>query len=97
ILFFFQAEDGIRYFHVTGVQTCALPISILGKFGTGGVPSLRTVPFRQRLITQTGGGAAYWTGEAKPKGLTSFNFVSTTLEPLKEIGRASCRGRAKPA
>src|SRR5207302_3541575 len=28
--FFFQAEDGIRDFHVTGVQTCALPISCLG-------------------------------------------------------------------
>src|SRR5690606_41080018 len=27
VLFFFQAEDGIRDFHVTGVQTCALPIS----------------------------------------------------------------------
>src|SRR5690606_18863367 len=26
--FFFKAEDGIRAFHVTGVQTCALPISI---------------------------------------------------------------------
>src|SRR5690606_40578527 len=25
-IFFFQAEDGIRDFHVTGVQTCALPI-----------------------------------------------------------------------
>src|SRR5215475_14129507 len=25
--FFFQAEYGIRDFHVTGVQTCALPIS----------------------------------------------------------------------
>src|SRR3712207_9470269 len=25
--FFFQAEDGIRYIGVTGVQTCALPIS----------------------------------------------------------------------
>src|SRR5690606_26033768 len=24
--FFFQEEDGIRDFHVTGVQTCALPI-----------------------------------------------------------------------
>src|SRR5690606_41049920 len=24
--FLFQAEDGIRDFHVTGVQTCALPI-----------------------------------------------------------------------
>src|SRR5437870_7406191 len=26
-VFFFQAEDGIRDGHVTGVQTCALPIS----------------------------------------------------------------------
>src|SRR5260221_10015012 len=26
IFFFFQAEDGIRYHCVTGVQTCALPI-----------------------------------------------------------------------
>src|SRR6266511_2418764 len=25
IFFLFQAEDGIRDFHVTGVQTCALP------------------------------------------------------------------------
>src|SRR6266498_802891 len=27
--FFFQAEDGIRDADVTGVQTCALPISVL--------------------------------------------------------------------
>src|SRR5690606_40890053 len=27
---FFQAEDGIRDFHVTGVQTCALPICSAG-------------------------------------------------------------------
>ena len=26
VTFFFQAEDGIRDGHVTGVQTCALPI-----------------------------------------------------------------------
>src|SRR2546430_1338589 len=26
VFFFFQAEDGIRYLTVTGVQTCALPI-----------------------------------------------------------------------
>src|SRR5437773_5901174 len=31
IVFFFQAEDGIRDRDVTGVQTCALPISL----GTG--------------------------------------------------------------
>src|SRR6266508_6443860 len=29
--FFFQAEDGIRDGHVTGVQTCALPISRAGR------------------------------------------------------------------
>src|SRR5690606_40161387 len=28
ITFFFQEEDGIRDFHVTGVQTCALPICL---------------------------------------------------------------------
>src|SRR5258706_8896064 len=27
-IFFFQAEDGIRDWSVTGVQTCALPISV---------------------------------------------------------------------
>src|SRR6266403_2491107 len=27
LFFFFQAEDGIRDLYVTGVQTCALPIS----------------------------------------------------------------------
>src|SRR5690606_16320103 len=37
-LFFFQAEDGIRDFHVTGVQTCALPISrLMKKLGIQGV------------------------------------------------------------
>src|SRR5256885_3676293 len=29
-VFFFQAEDGIRDYKVTGVQTCALPISLHG-------------------------------------------------------------------
>src|SRR5260370_6338799 len=29
IFFFFQAEDGIRDSSVTGVQTCALPISVV--------------------------------------------------------------------
>src|SRR5207249_8374310 len=29
-IFFFQAEDGILYRNVTGVQTCALPISLRG-------------------------------------------------------------------
>src|SRR5690606_40268145 len=37
-LFFFQAEDGIRDVHVTGVQTCALPIFTIGE--------ATSVPFR---------------------------------------------------
>src|SRR2546422_7140049 len=32
-VFFFQAEDGIRDVAVTGVQTCALPISELNAYG----------------------------------------------------------------
>src|SRR5690606_40719628 len=37
-IFFFQAEDGIRDFHVTGVQTCALPI-----WGVSGVATPSTL------------------------------------------------------
>src|SRR3989454_6862222 len=39
--FFFQAEDGIRDYKVTGVQTCALPIFI---FSMNGTPGLFRVP-----------------------------------------------------
>src|SRR5256885_8810499 len=34
IFFFFQAEDGIRDYKVTGVQTCALPIYSAGKYAS---------------------------------------------------------------
>lgn len=59
------------------------PMTILGRMGQGGVPGPRRVPFRTRLITQTTGGNAYWTGEGAPKPLTKFDFTGTTLEPLK--------------
>src|SRR5699024_11720131 len=42
--FFFQAEDGIRYRSVTGVQTCALPISLLEKL----TPSLAIATLLKR-------------------------------------------------
>src|SRR5438445_2316713 len=36
VVFFFQAEDGIRDIGVTGVQTCALPISGAQRAAGGG-------------------------------------------------------------
>src|SRR3984885_15446912 len=49
IFFFFQAEDGIRDADVTGVQTCALPISLLTSISVSNVrefgsmaPAVRT-------------------------------------------------------
>jgi HK97 family phage prohead protease len=59
------------------------PRTILGRFGTAGVPALTSVPFRVPIVTQTGAGAGYWVGEAKAKPLTSFAFTRTTLTPLK--------------
>ncbi len=59
------------------------PMTILGKFGTGGIPSLRHVPFRVALLSQTAGGAGYWVGEGKAKPLTSITGERTTLTPLK--------------
>src|SRR5690606_39460842 len=42
--FFFQAEDGIRDFHVTGVQTCALPISTTGVMALLAIAGLLPLP-----------------------------------------------------
>src|SRR2546430_7447940 len=42
-MFFFQAEDGIRDLTVTGVQTCALPISPLRSLGV-------QLPFTQAAV-----------------------------------------------
>src|SRR5256886_12666510 len=50
LFFFFQAEDGIRDLTVTGVQTCALPIS-RGSDSRSGFPHSRGPLLRPRLAT----------------------------------------------
>src|SRR5690606_40725344 len=94
--FFFQAEDGIRDFHVTGVQTCALPIlrftdangSTLLEQDRGHTDisgRLRTLPFGR----STAGGAhvAFHESFAAPSDEVFAGFG--------EIGRASCRERGE--
>src|SRR5699024_11704646 len=46
VFFFFQAEDGIRDRNVTGVQTCALPISASHRI----FPQLQDLCFHSVLI-----------------------------------------------
>src|SRR2546426_8413280 len=46
--FFFQAEDGIRDYKVTGVQTCALPISTWLETDRTLRPARPSEPARQR-------------------------------------------------
>src|SRR5688572_31138613 len=58
--FFFQAEDGIRDLTVTGVQTCALPISNAGGLvgngcvGHGASPGTSLRPTGRSSIGHTG-------------------------------------------
>src|SRR5690625_7569284 len=51
--FFFQAEDGIRDGHVTGVQTCALPISCVGNTLDGTQHAALTRSNEQNRFTST--------------------------------------------
>src|SRR2546429_9512642 len=50
IVFFFQAEDGIRDVAVTGVQTCALPIS--SRAAWRAVPRLYAIRLQSRCLPQ---------------------------------------------
>src|SRR5690625_7306084 len=76
--FFFQAEDGIRNGHVTGVQTCALPILDAALSALAGV--LEVCP------GYAGGSVSNPTKQLVDSG------VSGHVEVVK-IGRASCRER----
>src|SRR2546422_9204706 len=75
MFFFFQAEDGIRDVAVTGVQTCALPISQL----VARMPGWLTAIVRDteiNLATYPG-----YSFETTPSLLAEFGastFVSTT-------------------
>ncbi|HGM5351265.1 TPA: phage major capsid protein [Serratia marcescens] len=55
------------------------PQTIIGRFGQGGIPSLRQVPFNIRVPAQISGGAAQWVGQGKAKPLTKFDFESITF------------------
>src|SRR5258707_1743343 len=62
--FFFQAEDGIRDFGVTGVQTCALPIYRQTSFRAGGGSRSEVSATGDRRKCQT-----YTASPAEPGGL----------------------------
>jgi len=59
------------------------PLTIIGQFGTNGIPSLRRVPFRTILASQTAGTTGYWVGEGQPKPVSKPTFASTYLLPYK--------------
>src|SRR3712207_7027623 len=86
--FFFQAEDGIRDIGVTGVQTCALPISSPMRMFIDGRPVEASTgeatpvvnPATEEVIAEV------------PKG--TVQDVDRAVEAAdREIGRASCRER----
>src|SRR5439155_16754441 len=92
LFFFFQAEDGIRDGHVTGVQTCALPIC----------RTLLTIPEKPPTWPMTSGdpGWLHPLAVGAPGGAAfavAAGVPAATAVPLPapdpEIGRGACRGR----
>src|SRR5690606_40052384 len=66
---FVHAEDGIRDFHVTGVQTCALPIRLTVRaVGQGGAvphPARRTSPDERHTTRPSA--RVLWTWGNRPR------------------------------
>src|SRR5690606_39833808 len=93
---FFQAEDGIRDFHVTGVQTCALPIWPAGPAGRSppgavAAPSIAARPAAGSTGFHRAAGLAGWTPPIPVAARTADPPAG--LDPADEIGRASWRER----
>src|SRR5256885_6962665 len=85
--FFFQAEDGIRDYKVTGVQTCALPISA----------ELTHRAILYVILHHALKIKLYCICDQLDRRLVQVNAVCSCDERqwmnLQEIGRASCRER----
>src|SRR5690606_39946122 len=101
----FPAEDGIRDFHVTGVQTCALPISALFNLELPGhiysrISNPTVSAFEERMAALEAGVA----GVATASGQAALVLIATTLGAAgahvrseeRRVGRGSAR-RAEPA
>src|SRR5256885_13739839 len=90
-LFFFQAEDGIRDYKVTGVQTCALPIYAVKRRlarparGSAGKRSVRSC--------DCGVGGQLLQRDAPGYCVMRFQLIGVNHKT--EIGRASCRERVE--
>src|SRR5690606_39717016 len=96
--FFFQAEDGIRDFHVTGVQTCALPISPACQTWSANVAA----GVRPAADDGMNGKPIHWdsmvsTPPTSPGFSSGYSWPPWQLDPSTQIGRASCRERVEDA
>src|SRR5256885_8314101 len=74
--FFFQAEDGIRDYKVTGVQTCALPILLMPMILSfeNAEPDYAVIDFRQRLVEPFIGAFAYHLRHVDLRKMRIFNI-----------------------
>src|SRR5699024_11282350 len=89
--FFVQAEDGIRDRNVTGVQTCALPISIKCTYSVHGTrPLVIPVGHSSRARQDPSARRVCPANRRRP---TNWNTGRTARK--LQIGRASCRERVK--
>jgi HK97 family phage major capsid protein/HK97 family phage prohead protease len=64
------ADDFIEYLR---------PKTILGKFGTNGIPSLRRVPFNVRVSGFSAGTTGYWVGEGLPVPMSKATSMTMSL------------------
>src|SRR5207253_5264888 len=89
--FFFQAEDGIRDGHVTGVQTCALPISFQTALSCSGVSLFTGCAASNRIALPTASSISGHQSLISPD-----LYTNGRIAPWRsEIGRASCRERVE--
>src|SRR5690606_39768234 len=87
--FFFQEEDGIRDFHVTGVQTCALPICRSGRRRPGRNGCIQQAPPPAAIVWWRD--ALHTFRRTTPNPDFPLGRLRHEVPAGNEIGRASCR------
>src|SRR5690606_40864022 len=87
--FFFQAEDGIRAFHVTGVQTCALPISgVPSGVGIALIAGTGSIAFARNERGETGrsGGWGHIFGDEGSAYMVAVDALRAVRSEERRVG-----------
>src|SRR2546426_3141151 len=95
LFFFFQAEDGIRDYKVTGVQTCALPISFPSQADMMSMSAFGSTASARSILAMRNASPPAARKSCLAMFMSALDLGKETRSEERRVGK-ECRSRWSP-